>query len=67
MRCKSYGSENLREFAAEIAIHFQGLKNIEMTLWSDGSSLGKLIYVKMALRITVFYGVTRQGDANRIG
>jgi hypothetical protein len=29
MRCKSCGSEHLREFTAEIAIHFPGLKNID--------------------------------------
>jgi len=29
MRCKSCGSENLREFTAEIAVHFRGLKNID--------------------------------------
>jgi hypothetical protein len=29
MRCKSCGSEDLREFTAEIAVHFLGLKNID--------------------------------------
>jgi hypothetical protein len=29
MPCKSCGSENVRQFTAEIAIHFRGLKNID--------------------------------------
>jgi hypothetical protein len=29
MRCKSCGSENLREFTAEIAVHVRGLTNID--------------------------------------
>jgi predicted nucleic-acid-binding Zn-ribbon protein len=34
MPCKSCGSENLRKFTAEIAIHFSGLKNInEPHVW----------------------------------
>ena len=34
MPCKSCGSENLRGFTGEIAIHFSGLKNInEPHVW----------------------------------
>jgi predicted nucleic-acid-binding Zn-ribbon protein len=34
MPCKSCGSENLRKFTGEIAIHFSGLKNInEPQVW----------------------------------
>jgi len=32
MKCKSCSSENLRDFRAEIAIHFPGLKNADQPI-----------------------------------
>jgi hypothetical protein len=32
LACKSCGSDNLRKFAAEVAIRFPGLKNIDKPL-----------------------------------
>jgi hypothetical protein len=29
MTCKTCGSDNLRDFSAEIGIHFPGLKNVD--------------------------------------
>lgn len=32
MRCKSCGSESLRQFNGEVAIHFRGLKGLEQPI-----------------------------------